>query len=459
MEILARTARAAGMPRGQLIRFLEAGYVPQPKQVAFHVACRECDAPDGPTEVGFGGARGPGKSHALLAQMALDDCQRAAGLKCLLLRKVGKAVREAFEDMRSSVLARTPHDYNKSSGTVKFPNGSRIIMGHFKNDADIDNYLGLEYDLVGVEEATTLSASKYRAIRTCNRTARGDWRPRMYTNANPGGVGHGYYKRRFILPWREGTESDTRFIGATVDDNAFVNAGYRRNLELLSGWKKRAWLEGDWDIAAGQFFTNFCHDEHVVPATDVPAYWPFKWLAMDYGWTHPTAVVLLAKDNESRTYLVDEYRLARKLPAIHVENIRAMLGRWGLTVDDLYAFVGGADMWKRDRDGRCVADEYLPDFPLLEPADMSRVAGASTLLTMLGDPREGMRPTLYIFDNCTRTVETLTILQHDQNRPEDVMKVDVNESGEGGDDLYDALRYGLMAQPLTGSLQVDVLTW
>ena len=38
-----------------------------------------------------GGARGGGKSHWLLAQMGADDCQRVPGLKCLLLRKVGKA--------------------------------------------------------------------------------------------------------------------------------------------------------------------------------------------------------------------------------------------------------------------------------------------------------------------------------------------------------------------------------
>ena len=32
-------------------------------------------------------------------------------------------------------------------------------------------------------------------------------------------------------------------------------------------------------------------------------------------------------------------------------------------------------------------------------------------------------------------------LQHDPNRPEDVLKVDADEEGLGGDDTADALRY------------------
>jgi len=38
-------------------------------------------------------------------------------------------------------------------------------------------------------------------------------------------------------------------------------------------------------------------------------------------------------------------------------------------------------------------------------------------------------------------VETLPALQHDPNRPEDVLKVDADEEGVGGDDAADALRY------------------
>jgi len=35
-------------------------------------------------------------------------------------------------------------------------------------------------------------------------------------------------------------------------------------------------------------------------------------------------------------------------------------------------------------------------------------------------------------------------MQHDPRRPEDVLKVDCDEEGNGGDDPYDTARYGLM---------------
>ena len=40
-----------------------------------------------------------------------------------------------------------------------------------------------------------------------------------------------------------------------------------------------------------------------------------------------------------------------------------------------------------------------------------------------------------------RLLEILPRLQHDPNRPEDVLKVDADEEGVGGDDAADALRY------------------
>ena len=173
-------ARSAGCTQEQTRLFMRAGYVPQPKQLRFHALARACDVAGGPTEVGFGGARGGGKSHCVLGQIGVDDCQRYPGLKVLLLRKVAKAAREGFLDLRGRVLAGVPNEYKTQEGVLNFPNGSRIILGHFHNESDVDAYLGLEYDVIAVEEATTLSSSKYKAIRTCLRTAKPDWRPRMY---------------------------------------------------------------------------------------------------------------------------------------------------------------------------------------------------------------------------------------------------------------------------------------
>ena len=67
--------------------------------------------------------------------------------------------------------------------------------------------------------------------------------------------------------------------------------------------------------------------------------------------------------------------------------------------------------------------------------------GWAEVLQGFGDPEGGVRPKLFIHRRCGRLVETLPALQHDPSRPEDVLKVDADEEGVGGDDAADALRY------------------
>lgn len=448
---MLETARNLNCPRNQIENFTRAGYVPQPRQLAFHALCRSCDEVGGPLEVAFGGARGPGKTHALLAQMGLDDCQRIAGLKCLLLRRVGKAVRESFEDLRVKLFAVTPHTYNRSSGSLSFPNGSRIILGHFKDERDVDNYLGLEYGLIGVEEATTLQLSKYKAIRTCNRTSRDDWRPRTYSNANPGGVGHRWYKRRFVSE-----TGHPRFIPATYRDNKFLNPEYVETLNDLTGWLLRAWRDGDWDIAAGQYFSTFAAGVHVIEPQPVSKWWDV-WMAMDTGWTHPTAALLFAKDPSGNVHVVDEYQVRRRLPLAHCSQFQQMLDRWDIRRERVQVIATGQDAWSKDREGRCVADSYEEAGWPLDKADMARVQGAWELLRRLGDPGAGIAPTLFIYDTCVDLIELLPALQHDPHRPEDVLKTDADDEGMGGDDLYDTLRYGIMHAAEAKALEYGTL--
>src|SRR5205814_1136295 len=110
--------RAAGCPTDQLENFVNAGVLLQPKQLAASAAARLCDIPEGPKATGYGGARGGGKSHWLLSQMGADDCQRKPGLKCLLLRKIGKSNLENFEDLAQRLFHSLPHDFNASRGIL-----------------------------------------------------------------------------------------------------------------------------------------------------------------------------------------------------------------------------------------------------------------------------------------------------------------------------------------------------
>src|SRR5262244_1263574 len=123
LERYLEAGKEAGCPADQMRNFVRAGVVLQPRQLLASAAARMCDRPDGPTAVGYGGARGGGKSHWLLAQMGADDCQRVAGLKCLLLRKVGKANMEHFEDLRRRLFGELDHEFSAHRGILTFENG------------------------------------------------------------------------------------------------------------------------------------------------------------------------------------------------------------------------------------------------------------------------------------------------------------------------------------------------
>jgi phage terminase large subunit len=451
LERLTLTAWRVGCPQQQMEHFLSAGYVPQPKQLEFHAAARQADEPGGPDEIGFGGARGPGKSHAVLAQLALDDARRLPGFKGLYLRKVGKQAREQFDDLRRSVLRHVPNQYNRNEGVVKLWQDSRIFIGHFQHESDIDNYLGIEYDAIAVEECTALTLTKYRALRDSNRTSK-PWRPRIYNTTNPGNVGHAWYKAKFINPAQAGKERATRFIFATLDDNRFIDPDYRRKLEENTGWRLRAYRFGDWDIAAGQFFTTWRHEAIVKPPPPfLPHHWT-KWAALDYGFTHPTVVYLLAKDDDGNVYVVDEHRQAKWLVQQHAPVIKSMFGRHGVRPDNLVTFVAGHDAFaQKGQSEFTIAEQYAAEGLHLTRANVDRISRAAEVMRLLGDPANGVPSRLTIFDRCTHLIECLPAMEHDPNRPEDVLKVDVDEDGNGGDDPYDSFGMGVLATPGIGS--------
>lgn len=441
----AQAARRAGVPREQLERFVRGGYVAQPHQLAWHAAARKADAPDGPAMIGIGGRRGPGKTHATFAQVALDDCQRVDGLKFLFLRKVLKAAKESFEDVRRKVLYATPHEYKVQSGIVEFPNGSRIVLGHFKNESDIDNYLGIEYDGAAIEEFTQLSKAKVEMLRGSIRTTKLHWRPRLYATTNPGGIGHQYFRQTFVLPWREGREAETCFLPASADQNRYLDEGYRRWLNGLSGALGRMWRDGDWDVAGGAFFTNWNYARVVcAPIAPIPEHWTL-WLAMDYGFQHWNMIYLLGKTDDGMVYFLDELALRQSLVSQIAEALAVMLARNGVTRERIGTFVAGHDCFSKESSGRTIADSWSDAGWELERATVDRKAGAAEWLRRLGNDAASIPVSVQITTRCPRLIETIPMLLSNPRDPEDVLKVDCDEDGDGGDDPYDAARYALMA--------------
>lgn len=444
-----RQAKKAGMPRDQVTRFLRSGYIPTPRQMMLHAAARRADEPRGPDEIGFGGARGPGKSHGTLAQIGLDDCQRWPGCKALYLRKVGRQAREQFDDLCRRVFRHMRYNYNKSSSVLSFPNGSRIYVGGFAHESDVDKFLGLEYDVIDIEETTSLSRSKYQALRDSNRSSNPAIRPRIYNTTNPGGIGHRWYKERFVDPERDGTAEYSCFISATIDDNPHIDDGYRRKLEENTGWRNRAYRYGDWEIAIGMFFDSWRRDVHVIPPFEIPHDWPI-WASMDYGLGHVNVILLFAQDGDGNRYIIGEYGARGQLPTHHAEQYRSMLIQMGIDEERVFPFVAGSDVFARrvtEKRVLSVADQYSELGIELKPANMDRVNGAAEILRRLGNVDDDSSSTLFVFDRCVNTAKQIPDMVHNPKNPEDVLKVDVDEDGQGGDDYYDCARYGLMVPP------------
>ena len=146
--------------------------------------------------------------------------------------------------------------------------------------------------------------------------------------------------------------------------------------------------------------------------------------------------------------MVEELAEQRWLPTRHAPAVEAMLSRQGIERARLSCFVAGRDCFAvRPSSQGSVADQWATLGWSLDVANDDRTSGAAEVLMRLGDVQAGIEPTLQIFRTCTRLIECLPALQHDPHHPECVQYWDVDADGMGGDDAYDALRYGLLACP------------
>ena len=436
-----RAGAARGCPKQQMVNLEAAGIWLQEKQLEFAAAARACDFDGGPIYVGFGGPRGPGKSFALLSQCGADDCQRFPGLKVLYLRKVGRAAKEQFEDMRVKVFGRLKANYRQGKD-MTFENGSRIIIGHFKDEKEIDNYLGQEYDEMVIEELTTLSKEKVENLLSCLRTSKEGWRPRLYASWNWGGVGHGWVKRFFWDPYSNKTQGKTKFIRARPYDNKHLDKEYMKFLESLVGWKRQSWLEGNPDFQAGQFFTTWSESDHVLRTFDERKI--VRWYAgLDYGWTHPSVFLLAGEDRDGNLIFLDEHSASQMQISDHTSSIFAILRPRNLKPSDLEFIAAGRDCFSAKEDGTTISDTYAENGIQLVEAEIDRINGWAKMLARLGDPDKGIRPTMFIHERCKELIGQIPLAQHHEKKPEDIEKMDASaEDDSGGDDALDCCFHG-----------------
>ena len=416
--------------------------------------------------IGYGGARGGGKSWAVRVKAALL-CLNYPGIKVMIVRRTYPELQENHILPLCAMLRCLDDDpaeriaaYNDAKKHIVFPNGSRILFRYCDCDKDAARFQGTEVDVLFIDEATQHSEAQMHALRACVRGVN-NYPKRIYCTMNPGGVGHGWVKRLFIdRAFRDGEDpADYVFIPAKVYDNQVLmqrDPGYLKRLEALPPARRRAHLEGDWNVYEGQVFAEWRDDPahyadgkwtHVIEPFDIPDTWRV-YRSFDFGYAKPFSVGWWAVDFDGRLYRILElYGCVPGEPDTGVRWTPEQIFEQIRTTETTHPYLRGRDIrgvadpaiWDASRGDSIadIADRYGVYF---EPGDHKRLPGWMQVHYRLAFDQAGL-PMLYVFRNCRDTRRTLPLLRYDAHAPEDV---DTRQE----DHIADEIRYLCQSDPI-----------
>ena len=116
--------------------------------------------------VGYGGARGGGKSHVLRIK-AFGGALTYPGIRILIVRREYPELEQTMILPMRKLIPQEVAVYNGSMHMFFFANGSTIKFGHY-GTSDDDEYQGQEYDWIFMDEATQFTgASSAPWARVC----------------------------------------------------------------------------------------------------------------------------------------------------------------------------------------------------------------------------------------------------------------------------------------------------
>ncbi len=474
---------------------VELGYEPFPKQRAFHESAAKYRL--------FGGAAGPGKSKALLMEAVLQANEHPGANTLLLRRTFPELEQSLLLYFRRDIPKELYRSFNDSKHVVEWWNGSTTRFGYCQSENDVYQYQGAEFLFIGIDELTLFTLRQWQFLTSRNRCPVADAFPCMAGATNPGNIGHAWVKSLWIdkkpAAGMESAEeydpTEYEFIPARVEDNPIYAAdeNYIKTLRALPSHLRRAFLDGDWDVFAGQYFDRFDFERNVVrrEALDLREWWP-RWISLDWGFEHPAAVYWHAAipgndEGNSKPPLrrlavpgaawafresgdkckgastetgapgtgapgtdgpgnggpgqrVATYReyVTRRMPPRELAReivARSECNGGRERIDAVYL---SPDAFARRTDEASIAEQMGDVFaasglPRPVPADDDRIGGWMLMYQML-DAGEWV-----ITDGCAELIRTLPNLIRDPNRIEDVEKMN-------GDDAADAARYGLKSR-------------
>jgi hypothetical protein len=177
-------------------------HVPTDQQVAGLVAHRLLPG-DEPSEVFYGGAAGGGKTDWLL--MGALEWVDVPGYAALLLRRsfAELALPGSLMDRSKRWLTGTGAHWNEQLKRWTFPSSATLAFGYLETDGDLYRYQSAEFQMIGFDELTEFEEGQYTYL--FSRLRRPSAGPlatvplRMCAASNPGGIGHGWVKKRFPI--------------------------------------------------------------------------------------------------------------------------------------------------------------------------------------------------------------------------------------------------------------------
>lgn len=445
-------------------------WTPQPRQLAFQ------QRPE--YEALYGGAAGGGKSDALLTE-ALRQVH-IKHYKAIIFRKTYRQLEELIDRSKELYKAAFPWArYNGSEHVWIFPSGAKIYFGNMQHAKDKTNYQGKRYDYIAFDELTHFSWEEYSYMFSRNRPSGPGTRVYIRAATNPGGIGHGWVKNRFITaaPPMTPIESTVKvaditgkiremkrkriFVPSTVFDNEHLlrnSPEYLANLAMLPEAERSALLYGSWDSFDGQVFAEWRnHPEHyddqrwthVIRPFAIPKEWKI-YRGFDFGYAKPFSVGWYAADHDGRIYRIAElYGCAgtpdkgvRMNPAEIAAEIRRIESQDKNLKGRRITGIADPSIFDESR-GESVAlmMERAPNFIYWQGGDNTRIAGKMQYHYRLAFDADGI-PMFYCFSTCIHFIRTIPALVYDRKHVEDI---DTSQE----DHIYDECRYVLMENPIS----------
>jgi hypothetical protein len=417
-------------------------YTASDRQTAFHRAVAD--------EKLYGGAAGGGKTAAIVAEggtIALEYPGIPINIFRRTIPELKSTIIPEIQKQYGAYIRAGNMDWKGQDRKFVLKNGSEMILNYLDNDNDIYRYQGSEMPIIAVDELTQFPQSWIEYLLTRNRTSNPEWPVMFIAGTNPGGIGHGWVKSRFIDPMpaetvyteklEDGHTVTRVFIPAKVTDHPIekFREDYSRKLAAISDPQlRRALKDGDWDVFAGQVFKEFRRDTHVVDPFTIPSHWQ-RWRAMDYG--NRNSVGWFTQDPQTeRIYMYREYRTEEFVDIPEKSKlIKQFEGGESVT----YGLADPA-IWNGQGDhntGKSIAQMFIDEKVNWMPANNDRKAGLAVVHDYLSIAKDG-KPKLQFFSTCTSIIRTLPSLPYDKIRVDDV-------DTKADDHDYDMLRYGLMA--------------